>query len=46
MISYVIKERGEEVISERHQKDFKSEDSKAFDKSASENFTDLNFEDI
>ncbi len=46
MISYVIKERGEEVISERHQKDFKSEDSKAVGKSASENFTDLNFEDI
>jgi hypothetical protein len=46
MISYVIKERGEEVISERHQKDFKSEDLKAIDKSPSEDFTDLNFEDI
>jgi len=46
MISYVIKERGEEVISERHQKDFKSEDLKVIDKSPSEDFTDLNFEDI
>ena len=46
MISYVIKERGEEVISERHQKDFKFEDLKAVDKSPLENFTDLNFEDI
>ena len=46
MISFVIKERGEEVISERHQKDFKSEDLKAIDKSPSGDFTDLNFEDI
>ena len=46
MIGYVIKERGEEVISERHQKDFKPEDLKTNDKSIPEDFTDLKFEDI
>ncbi|MGY8968112.1 MAG: PUR family DNA/RNA-binding protein [Flavobacteriales bacterium] len=46
MIGYVIKERGEEVISERHQKDFKPEGLKTDDKSIPEDFTDLKFEDI
>ena len=46
MISYAIRKRGEEVISERHQKDFRFEGLKADDKSASEDFTDLNFQDI
>ncbi|MDO4230486.1 MAG: DUF3276 family protein, partial [Capnocytophaga sp.] len=44
---YVFEEKGEEVISERHQKDFK----KTFSQEApfgvaSPSFTDLNFEDI
>ena len=46
MISYAIRKRGEEVISERHQKDFRFEGLKADDKCASEDFTDLNFEYI
>ena len=48
--NYILNEKGEEVISERHQKDFKrpsevteeTEDSV----SGSESFTDVNFEDI
>jgi len=46
MVDFIIKERGEEVISERHQKDYQKE--KNFDSvNVSENnFTDLKFEDI
>ena len=55
MTNYIISEKGEEVISERHQKDFKkgenhetnndddNEDSK--DESSNE-FTDVSFDDI
>jgi hypothetical protein len=47
MTNYIVSEKGEEVISDRHQKDFKKE---SFDneepKVAPENFTDVNFEDI
>jgi len=49
MTDYVIKEKGEEVISERHQKDYKREDyaTNEDDTPASpESFTDVNFEDI
>ncbi|MCR9182355.1 MAG: PUR family DNA/RNA-binding protein [Flavobacteriaceae bacterium] len=56
MIDYIINEKGEEVISERHQKDFKKEtdddSSKSGDESEDENkknsesFTNINFEDI
>ncbi len=58
MIDYVINEKGTEVISERHQKDYKRDDYKTeatnntpetnTDEapSSSENFTDVNFEDI
>jgi len=68
MTDYIISEKGEEVISERHQKDFKKEyenndtvaDEKveekveakaeekveAKDKNATENFTDVDFDDI
>ncbi|VAV83588.1 FIG00649317: hypothetical protein [hydrothermal vent metagenome] len=52
MTDYIIDEKGEEVISERHQKDFKREEytntettSEETPKS-SESFTDVNFEDI
>ncbi len=52
MTDYIINEKGEEVISERHQKDYVKEDYKA-DESTSEDtpttpesFTDINFEDI
>jgi hypothetical protein len=55
MIDYIINEKGEEVISERHQKDFKKEDDtddtteNEFDdekKKNSDSFTNINFEDI
>ncbi len=60
MTDYIITEKGEEVISERHQKDFKKEyenndavaDEKVEDKvetkdkNATENFTDVDFDDI
>lgn len=53
MTDYVIGEKGDEVISERHQKDFKkdeydSEDdfSKSEEPKSAESFTDINFEDI
>ena len=44
MTDYIIDEKGEEVISERHQKDFKKEDTE--DAVSPESFTDVNFEDI
>lgn len=53
MIDYVIDEKGDEVISERHQKDFKKEefgiDNNPTDSEpikSTESFTDINFEDI
>ena len=52
MTDYIINEKGEEVISDRHQKDFKKEDyntDKNTNKSDEENstdFTDVKFEDI
>ncbi|MGC1631283.1 MAG: PUR family DNA/RNA-binding protein [Gelidibacter sp.] len=53
MIDYVIDEKGDEVISERHQKDFKKEEFDTEDEDSdsetiksAENFTDINFEDI
>lgn len=50
MTDYIINEKGEEVISERHQKDFKKEEveveSTSDEVKTPESFTDLNFEDI
>jgi len=55
MIQYIIDEKGEEVISERHQKDFKREESEGTpadsvaetnDDSDTSNFTDVDFDDI
>jgi hypothetical protein len=49
MTDYIINEKGEEVISERHQKDYKREDyvTEANSENVSpESFTDVNFEDI
>ena len=57
MTDYIIAEKGSEVISERHQKDFKKEDYKTNDdiaeggestddSNSAEKFTDINFEDI
>ncbi|WP_338410630.1 PUR family DNA/RNA-binding protein [uncultured Flavobacterium sp.] len=51
MTDYVLEHKGEEVISERHQKDFKKEYTENQAENLSEevpktNFTDLNFDDI
>jgi Protein of unknown function (DUF3276) len=48
MIQYVLDEKGEEVISERHQKDYKREDGEDEDDNGSEtsSFTDVEFDDI
>ncbi len=55
MINYVIDEKGEEVISERHQKDYKKETDEMplaaepkseNGESDTSNFTDIEFDDI
>ncbi|TRZ42751.1 PUR family DNA/RNA-binding protein [Robertkochia solimangrovi] len=51
MTDYVIDQKGEEVISERHQKDFKKEgfsenDSEEGEIVSTEKFTDISFDDI
>ncbi|MBW2961817.1 PUR family DNA/RNA-binding protein [Mesonia aestuariivivens] len=47
MTAYIINEKGEEVISERHQKDFKKEyDDNGEETSVAEKFTDVSFDDI
>lgn len=56
MIEYVIKEKGEEVISERHRRDYTKQEDKVSqsttdtdsseDQPTKTNFTDLDFDDI
>lgn len=57
MTDYIVQEKGDEVISERHQKDFKKEENGVSDDVAeggesideaksAESFTDIKFEDI
>tara|TARA_B100000949_G_C14139339_1_gene389965 strand:+ start:216 stop:599 length:384 start_codon:yes stop_codon:yes gene_type:complete len=51
MTDFIIDEKGEEVISERHQKDFKKEEStdsqvKANGDDTTSSFTDVSFDDI
>ncbi len=52
MTNYIIDEKGEEVISERHQKDFKkdfyeeNEEAETVSADTTEKFTDISFEDI
>jgi hypothetical protein len=44
---YIIKEKGEEVISDRHQKDFqKPSEATTEDTKSTQNFTDVEFDDI
>jgi hypothetical protein len=47
---FIINEKGEEVISERHQKDFHrakpEENGEDVDNKSTESFTDISFEDI
>ncbi|WP_273566240.1 PUR family DNA/RNA-binding protein [Maribacter halichondriae] len=49
MMDYIIDEKGSEVISERHQKDFKKEDevpSENGEVKSTDSFTDVDFDDI
>lgn len=54
MTDYIITEKGEEVISERHQKNFKKDeefsnaeiDTKSSSEESTDSFTDIKFEDI
>ena len=52
MTDYIIDEKGDEVISERHQKDFKKEydtielNGDDITKTSTESFTDIEFDDI
>jgi hypothetical protein len=43
---YIIKEKGNEVISERHQKDFKKEETTTEETPSTDSFTDVSFDDI
>jgi hypothetical protein len=47
MMDFIIQERGDEVISERHQKNYTGEEKNDFATTqVPEKFTDLDFEDI
>jgi hypothetical protein len=48
MMQFVVDTKGEEVISERHQKDFKKEEDEnsADENQSSSSFTDLDFEEL
>jgi hypothetical protein len=51
MISFIIDEKGEEVISDRHQSDYKKEGEEEVSSADSEDsstssFTDVDFDDI
>jgi len=50
MTDYIVNEKGEEVISDRHQKDFKKEfqevEVESENSPSPEKFTDIKFEDI
>jgi len=43
---YIINEKGEEVISERHQKDYQKPSEETVEETSTESFTDVNFDDI
>ncbi|MFN4763885.1 PUR family DNA/RNA-binding protein [Gillisia sp. Q332] len=52
MTDYIVSEKGEEVISDRHQKDFKKEyedgdeTTETSESPSAKKFTDINFDDI
>jgi len=46
MTDFVLDQKGEEVISERHQKDFKREFISAENSQSTESFTNIDFDDI
>jgi hypothetical protein len=43
---YILNEKGDEVISERHQKDFKKEENETEETNSTNSFTDVSFVDI
>ncbi|WP_339884149.1 PUR family DNA/RNA-binding protein [Polaribacter vadi] len=43
---YIVNEKGDEVISERHQKDFKKEENTEEATTSPKSFTDISFDDI
>lgn len=43
---YIVNEKGEEVISERHQTDYKKEDENETEVKSTNSFTDVSFDDI
>ena len=43
---YIVNEKGEEVISDRHQSDYNKASENSSEAPVSESFTDVNFEDI
>lgn len=46
MTEFVLNQKGEEVISERHQKDFKKEYQPSRSEEGKSSFTDIDFDDI
>jgi hypothetical protein len=49
MMDYIVDEKGSEVISERHQKDFKREEGEPIgngEPKSTDSFTDIDFDDI
>jgi hypothetical protein len=44
--NYIINEKGNEVISERHQKDYKKEETSTEETTSTDSFTDVSFDDI
>ena len=46
MLEFIVNERGEEVISERHQKDYDSKKNLSSAEISGEDFSNLNFEDL
>ena len=43
---YIVTEKGNEVISERHQKNFKKEENISEETKPAQSFTDVSFDDI
>ena len=46
MLEFIINERGEEVISEKHQKDYYQKKNLSSAEISSDDFSNLNFEDL
>ena len=44
--NYIVDEKGEEVISERHQKDYQKNGEASVEEESSKSFTDVDFDDI